>query len=196
MRSPLLLLLLAGCSSFSPPTALTLAKVAPMALAGLLPGRFELELTTPSLTGTFDAICVVEASSFRLQLFPDVGGKVLDLVVCENTVTADMPGSRYEAKAPLAAAPPHLGLALAALLAELLAPVGPDRVVGERQVAGAGVEVQLRPALGSGSVSARLSAAGSIESYAIQVGWIEFVCTAAGEIRGRGVAGQLRRVGG
>jgi hypothetical protein len=184
-----------GCRSFATPRAETLAAVAPMALARLVPGRFVLELATPGLTGVFDGVCAVDAAAFRVQLFPDVGGKVLDVAVGADAVTAELPGSRYEARAPLDDAPPHLALAVAALFAELLAPVDAARVLGERDAAGQ-IEVELRPALGSGRVEAQLAPSGAVVRYRITLGWIDLALDADGRIDGTRVAGRLLPPGG
>ncbi|MEO6596646.1 MAG: hypothetical protein ABIP94_18005, partial [Planctomycetota bacterium] len=147
-------LLFASCSGFEAPRADTLARLQPMRIAARLPSRFEIELRSAGLTGTFDAVFAVEPPGFGLQLFPDIGGKVFDLRVGAGNILAEMPGSRYEATAPLDAASPHLALVLAAVFAELLAPVDGRRALGERALAGGGSEVLLEPALGSGTVVA------------------------------------------
>lgn len=190
------LVLLGGCAGFTTPRAETLAKVAPMPLAKWLPGRFELELASPGLTGTFDAVCAVDGASFRVQLFPDIGGKVLDVTVGPDVVTAELPGSRYVAHAPLDRAEPHVALGLAALFGELLAPVRANRVRGERTGSGGVVEVDLRPALGCGIVTAQLGNEGAIGQYHVALGWIEFTLDADGSFRGRAFRGQLRPAGG
>lgn len=188
-------LLLAACAGFHTPLAATLDTIGPMPLASLVPGPFEVDLATPGLTGTFDAVCAVDRESFRIQLFPDIGGKVLDVLVGAESVTAEWPGGRYVAQAPLDRAEPHLALVLAALFAELLAPVAGSRVLGERDAGDGRVEVQLRPALGRGQVVARLDAAGAIDTYQVTLGWITFAFDGAGFLRGRGLSGQLRRRG-
>jgi hypothetical protein len=181
---------LAACASFTTPSAATLAHIAPAPVAARLPGRFELELATSGLTGTFDAVVAVEGSSFRVQVFPDVGGKVLDLMVGADRVVATMPGSRYEASAPLDGAEPHLALALALVFAELLAPVRGERVLGERAV-GDGVEVELRPALGAGRVRAALDGNGAVARYELALGRIELTLTGDGAFAGRGASGRI-----
>lgn len=192
--APLLasLSLLAACASFGPPRAETLATLRPMPLAAMLPGRFELDLTSPGLTGTFDAVCGVSTNECRLQLFPDIGGKVLDLALREAGVVADFPGSRYEANAPLDRAEPHLALAFAAMLAELLAPVPAERVLGERTGAGDVTEVELRPALGSGTVVATLGEGGQVSSYRIRLGLVQVVLHDDGRFDGDGFSGRFR----
>ncbi len=188
---PATLLLVAACAGFGSPRAETLATVRPMPLATMLPGRFEVELTSPGLTGTFDAVCGVAPNECRLQLFPDVGGKVLDLTLREASVVADFPGSHYEATGPLDRAEPHLALVFAAMLAELLAPVDAGRVLGERVGAGGATEVELRPALGSGSVVATLAPDGHVSSYRIRLGWVNVLLNEDGSFGGDGFSGRL-----
>jgi hypothetical protein len=167
-----------------------------MELAALLPGRFELELASPTLTGVFDGVCAVDGAAFRLQLFPDVGGKVLDVWVGPARVVAEMPGNRYVADAPLAAARPHLGLLLAAVFAELLAPAAAERVLGERSHDGA-VQVQLRPSLGAGEVVATLGDDGGIVLLAVAIAGMRIELARDGTLRaGHLVTGVLRRAGG
>lgn len=191
-----LLPLLAACAGYTTPRPETLAAIAPMPLARVVPGRCELELASPGLTGTFDVVVAVAPASFRVQVFPDVGGKVLDVTVGERTVVADLAGRRYEATAPLDRAEPHLALVLAALFGELLAPVRGERVLGERDAGDGGVEVELRPSLGSGRVEALLGPGGAVERYRIGLGWIGFELAADGAFRGSGFRGRLQPVGG
>lgn len=180
-----------ACRSFEPPQVATLARIRPMPLvaAGLL--RFEFELASPVLTGTFDGVFAVTARGFRLQLFPDVGGKVMDLEFTGDTITASLPGSSYVATAPFDSAPPHLALVLAALFAELLDPVDGRRVRGER-IASGGTEVKLEPVLGSGEVVATLAADGAVAAYTVELGHLWFRCSADGRLAGRSFTGQLR----
>jgi len=194
LRRALLLLLAmpaAACAGFGPPRQETLAMVQPMPLARLLPGRFELELASPSLTGTFDAVCGVATNECRLQLFPDVGGKVLDLTLRAASVVAEFPGSRYEAESPLDRAPPHLALVFAAILGELLAPVSAERVLGERRGADGATEIGLQPALGSGSVVATLAPDGRVSEYRIRIGWVRVALRADGSFDGDGFSGRV-----
>lgn len=184
------LALAAGCAGFALPRSATLEALAPMPLAKLVPGRFELELQAPGLTGTFDAVCAVAGEEVRLQLFPDVGGKLLDMRASAAAVIADVAGTRYEAAAPFLDARPHLALALAAALAELAAPVRPGRVLGERTVGGA-PELLLLPALGAGEVRAMVGSDGAIAVYRIRLGGLSFALHADGRLEGRGFAGHF-----
>jgi hypothetical protein len=182
-----------GCAAWSPPRAATLASLAslaPMPLASLVPGQFELELRSPGLSGTFDAVCAIDGDGLRLQLFPDVGGKVLDVVVGNDTITADLAGTPYVARAPLHRAAPHPALLLAAVVAELAAPIVPARVRGEREAHG-GIELDLAPALGGGAVRATLTPGGVVAAYSIELAGMSFVLHADGRLRGAGFAGHL-----
>jgi hypothetical protein len=187
-----LLVVLAGCQGFDPPRPETLARLRPMPIGGTLPARFEVEIASPVLSGIFDAVLAVDPRGLQLQLFPDIGGKMLDLQLRDLAVVADLPGHHYEARPPLDRASPHLALVLAAVFAELAAPVAPQRVLGERTSADGRAEVALRPALDSGEVVATLGADGAIERYVFRLGWLEFALTAAGELQGSGFAGWLR----
>ena len=112
-----------------------------------------------------------------------------------SAVRAELPGASYAAAAPLDRAEPHLALVLAMVLAELLAPVEPQRVRGER-LAGNGVsQLDLWPALGNGTVRAMVGADGAIEAYAFELGWLSFTLAADGALAGRGVRGWLRPLG-
>ncbi len=161
-----------------------------MPLAALVPGQFELELRSPGLSGVFDAVCAIGGDGLRLQLFPDVGGKVLDVVVGGDVITAHLAGRRYEARAPLDQAAPHPALLLAAVVAELAAPVVPARVRGERLGAGR-TEVDLVPALGAGSVRATLAPSGAVAAYSFQLAGMSFVLHADGRLLGAGFDGHL-----
>jgi hypothetical protein len=153
--------------------------------------QFLLEIESPFLAGVFDVLFVVEQQVMRAQLFPDVGGKVMDLTVGVDAITATMPGQSYRAALPLQQARPHLALVLAAMLAELMAPVTAARVVGERIDSDGQIEVQLRPALGTGEVTAELGPAGRIHRYQILLGAISFTLDADGSFAGRGFSGRL-----
>jgi hypothetical protein len=190
------LLTLPACHSFGPPQPSTLQRLQPMPLAALLPGRFEVELESPGLTGTFDAIAAVVDGAMRLQLFPDVGGKVLDLEVGTAAVRAELPGSSYVATAPLDRAEPHLALVFAVLVAELVAPVAPARVRGERLDASGRTELELVPALGSGRVVVALGPDGVVQQYEMELGWLAFTLAADGSLLGRGIKGWIRPQGG
>jgi hypothetical protein len=185
--------LLAACAGWEPCDAATAAQVRPMALAGAVPGRLELELATPGLAGTFDAVVALDGDALRLQLFPDVGGKVLDLRLDANGVTADLGGVAYRAAPPLDQAAPHLALVLALAVGELAAPVTPDRVVGVCRRGGVVTEVELAAVGALPAVVATLAADGAITGYAWRLHGVGLRFGADGRFEGPGFAGWLRR---
>lgn len=182
----------AGCRTFVPASAEAVALVRPMQLAGAVPSeQFVVEIESAYLAGIYDALFVVEEQgAVRMQLFPDVGGKVLDMTVATTGIACDLPDAKYRAVPPFAQAEPHLALVFAAMLAELRTPPGP-RVTSERREAGRVVEVQLRPALGSGTVTASLQEDGQIQCYRMALGYLEFTLASDGTFRGRGFVGRL-----
>lgn len=185
---------LGACHSFGPPRPATLAAIAPLPLARVPFERFELELASPVLTGTFDGVFARTPDGFALQLFPDVGGKVFDLEFGTGGIRAWTPAGEYAAAPPFAAATPHLALVLAMVFAELGAPVTGERLLGERDGGAGVVQVLLAPALGGGRVEATLGTDGAITSYAFALGHLAFVLSADGRIGGTRITGRLQPV--
>jgi len=174
----------AGCASFGPPRAATLARLAPMAIAARPFERFELEIASPALTGTFDGVIAGTANGFALQLFPDVGGKVLELEV--DLATAVATGTT-----PSGPLEPRFATVLAAMFAELRAPVVAERVRGER-VAGGGAAVELRAAFGDRPVVAALDSDGAVAGYTFDLGAVGFALRADGSFDGPRFRGRLQ----
>lgn len=187
------LALLAACAGWEPADAAAAARVRPMALAADLPDRFELELATPRLAGTFDAVLVRDGETLRLQLFPDVGGKVLDLRLAADGVTADLGGVAYRAAPPLDRAAPHLALVLAMVVGELATPVTPDRVRRVQRRGDAVVAVELAGRGALPGVVAALAADGTIATYTWSLHGVDVAFGGDGSLRGPGLAGWLRR---
>ncbi|MCB9879731.1 MAG: hypothetical protein H6835_19220 [Planctomycetes bacterium] len=188
-----------GCRSFGPPRAATLAALRPMPLAAALQRDLAadgfgvtLELETPVLTGVFDAVGAVGDAGLRLQLFPDVGGKVLDMTIASDwrVIDAEAGGASYHAEAPLDAAAPHLALLLAALFGELVTPLDAARVRGER-LERDGVCLELWPAAGAGSAEAVLGPDGAVVAYRIGLGVFTLTLVADGSFSGRRLAGRI-----
>jgi len=183
--------LLAGCRGFAPASAEAKSWVRPMELAESMPAeQFVVEIESAHLAGIYDALLVAEGGVVRMQLFPDVGGKVLDLTVAAAHISCELPDASYRAEPPYAAAEPHLALVFAAIFAELRSPPA-ARVIGERREAGRIREVQLEPALGSGTVTATLLPDGQIQCYRISLGYLEFSLSGDGSFAGPGFAGRL-----
>lgn len=183
-----------ACSSFGPVAAATREAVGSMPLSEDLPAeQFVLELESPVLTGVFDVLFVHEAPTMRMQLFPDVGGKVMDLTVDRLGVTARTPTDTYRAETPLDDAEPHLGLALAMMMSEMVAPVTGERLLGQRTESDGSLSVQLLPALGAGRVTAHLGGDGRIDAYHLSLGILQLSLDGSGAFSGRGFSGRITR---
>lgn len=185
-----LLPLLAACAGYGPPSPATAARMQPMALAASVPGRWELELASPGLNGAFDAVVAVDAAAVRLQVFPDVGGKLLDLRLDADGVTADVGGAPYRAAPPYGHAEPGLALVLAAIVGELATPVAPSRVLGERR-RGDATEALLAAGRGVAPVHATLDASGRIVALAWRELRVPFTLRADGSFAGPGFRGRI-----
>jgi hypothetical protein len=138
---------------------------------------------SPRFSGLFEAVLAARpggAARARLQLFPDVGGKVLDLVATPRRIAGFFPPTHesFEAELPLAdGAPRHLLFFMGVTLLELFTPVTPGRVRGARADGGAW-EVELEPAVAGGRVRAWIDPAGAVLRRAFRYGGVAWVATA------------------
>ncbi len=175
--------LLCACRGFGPPPAEVLA---------LLPAETSVEraserrvalvdLVSPQVTGSFTAIVVVRGGPglcLRAQLMPEVGGKLLDLVVTPELVRGYFPHAEARidrSRAEGGALEPGLLAFLAASLAEDATPVVAARVRGVKAHA-RGHELLLVPALEGVDVTAFVDANGVLleRHYRLGgVGWHE-----------------------
>jgi hypothetical protein len=111
-----------------------------------------VEIDSPGLTGTFDAILVRTFDPIlaaRLQLFGSPGGKVLDLSVTEEALAGYLPQAGVALAAPTPyhdAPPPHLFTFLAASILERDEQVDRERIVAWRSYVD-GWEVELVPSV-------------------------------------------------
>jgi hypothetical protein len=163
-----------------------------MPLAAQIPSDdFVIEVESPYLSGVFDVLCAHDPEAIQLQMFPDVGGKVLDLTIRQNAIDASMSGDSYQATAPFDAAEPHLALLLAVILTELQSPIVAERIIGERHGSDGLLEVKLAPILRGGRVIAEVRQTGEIRCYRIRFGALEFSLAADGTFVGRGFMGRI-----
>lgn len=91
----------------------------------------EVELSAPHLSGLFDAVLITRASppAVRLQLLPEMGASILDVVAQPGAIAAYLHGAgtttwRGQPDDP----PPGLGLLFGVTLLEQHTPLAPARV--------------------------------------------------------------------
>lgn len=168
------LAVLAGCAAVDgPPPPALLARLAQPAAPAARVSAGTLELDGAGLRGTFEARVAVRARGgardVRLQLFPDIGGKLLDVVATPAAIHGRFPqaGRAVDHDAG-AATPPSLLLLVGLTLLELETPITAVRVLGARS-RGDGWDVRLEPAMPGLSVRAWLDAAGDPVQHAL--GW-------------------------
>lgn len=133
------LLLTASCSSYETPTAETFRRLnlspAPPPAATRI--RVHLSLDSRWLAGEFDGVVVAlpgRSPVARLQLFGDVGPKMIDLLARPDRVAGYFPQTRegLDVRLPEQATP-HPLLFLGVTLLEDLADVDESRVLGVRE---------------------------------------------------------------
>lgn len=185
----LALLALAGCAGFHQPSAAELQAlllaadphvggalaIGPLA-GGAAPAAAAcagvVTIAAPRLAGTFDAALLVEPGPrgrARLQLFPDLGGKVLDVVACDERIEGVIPHASQHVRADPRAErlEAHLLAFAGVTLLELATPVTRSRVLGVRR-AGTGYELRLAPRAAASEVVASVDAGGRVQRIALR----------------------------
>ncbi len=158
---------LAGCRSFEP--------LSPE-VAGVLGQRSEhepptrrraqVELEGMLLAGVYEAVLLSSGGAtpdLRLQLFPDVGGKLVDLVVGPRSVAVWIAPQGWFLSHPRSSVGPErlMLMTWVGSLLETVTPITPGRVRGQRAVDG-GYELLLEPAVPGMRVVARIDAEGRL----------------------------------
>jgi len=184
-----LLVAAGGCRGFGAPPPALLAALPPPDHTGVR-AQATVEIDSDALRGTFDALLLADRGPrprVRLQLFPDLGGTVLDVTATPERITGGFPGADSVDAAPGAAAR-HGVVFLGLTLLEQLAPLTPERVTGARAIDD-GWLVRVAPVWPGLDVEARVSRTGAVRErrYAYRgVRWVErrdgeaFVVTAPG----------------
>lgn len=152
--------LLASCTTLRAPTESELARVLAAGGVAATAGTTTAEVTIRSerLTGTFAAVLASEPGGrVRLQLFPDVGGKILDLYADSTRVLGTIPQGGIRVEGPAGPdLPRHVLVFFALTLLEHSTPITRARILGVRRdgdlllvalaprVPGCGVEAEVR----------------------------------------------------
>lgn len=129
-------LLSAGCSAYDAPSPETLARIrlAPASRPAVVRHRVHLSLDSRWLAGEFDGVVVSEPGAARIQLFGDVGPKMIDLLARPDRMTGYFPQTREGVDVVLPdRAVPHPLLFLGATLLEDLSEVDADRILGVQE---------------------------------------------------------------
>lgn len=141
---------LCGCRIFVEPSPELLSRV-----RGANPtppphvrAKVRVHLKSPWIEGQFDGVLLARtglAPRVRLQAFPDLGGKVLDVLARPDRVIGYLPQSNEggDHALPLDGIPTALDC-LGISLLEHFAPLGDDRVLGMKEYAD-GWSIRLRP---------------------------------------------------
>jgi len=177
-----LLLLLTGCRSWGPPSKATLATIAGLPAAPSRPSRARVRVTMESdtLRGTFGALMVIDPQGpkVRLQIFPDIGPKLLDLVATPRRFAGHI-GDRDRIDTSPDDAPRHLLVFMAFTLLEMAAPLTADRIEEARDAPGT---LRIRPVAGPLEIQARVEGSRIRRSFRFRhVRWDASVSTGAGE---------------
>jgi len=182
LRRGVWVLLLGGCATFGPPDPAVLADaLADRPEAGAIRRRARLDLEGEHLSGRFTAVLVAwrgPEPSARLQVLPEVGGKLLDLVVTPERVAGYVPmaGLAVDHARGEGPVPRHLLGFVAASLLEDLTLLSRGRVLGSRPRPGGGHELLVAGALEGCRVTVELDPSGAILGRTFRlrgVGWRE-----------------------
>lgn len=94
--------------------------------------KVRLDIESPWMSGQFDGVVLVRPGpAVRAQFFPDVGGKVVDLLAAPDRIVGYFPATREGIDCALPAeAKPHPILFMGLHLLARAAPVTRDRVTG------------------------------------------------------------------
>ena len=193
-----LALLCGACQTFDPPDPGWSARYAepdpvPEALAWTRSGL--LDADSEALSGLFVVALAVERipeTRIRLQLFPEIGGKVLDLEVSSHALHALLPYTAEELTLDLqddAPLPRHLAVLMGITLLEAHQPLGAARILGQRKNPG-GFELLLEPRLAGVRVVALVDPDGRLlgRDYAFRgVRWTERLTDQGTEVEARRV---------
>jgi len=165
LAASIVVLLASGCQA-PPPRALLerLPAAAPPTVFWRRQGWVTIE--SEALGGRFRAALVAavgEHPCVRLQLFPALGGKVLDLVATPERIAGYFPQARIgiDHRAGAGPLPRHLLVFAGLTLLEIHRPISAARILSAR-AAGTGWSIVLSPVVESAGVTATLDRGGRI----------------------------------
>ena len=159
-------MLVQACATWRAPTPAELQRILAAAprVAAAQATTAEITMHSERLNGTFSGVLASEcAGRARLQLFPDVGGKILDLYADPQRVLGVIPqaGVRIDGPANDGTLPRHVLVFFAITLLEHETPLIRERVLLVRDTGGS-LLVQLAPRIFGSEVEAELGADGRL----------------------------------
>lgn len=141
------LVVAAGCSSYDPPTSGDFERIrlAPAPPPKVTRTRVHVSLDSRWLAGEFDGVVLAQPGAARIQLFGDLGPKMIDLLARPDRVLGFFPQTREGVNVALPKeAVPHPLLFLGVNILEDMAAVDESRVLGVRET-GDGWWLDLKP---------------------------------------------------
>jgi hypothetical protein len=145
----------AGCAGFRPPTRSDLEKL-DLPERPASPGyerlRIQMSIDSASLAGEFDGALLVRRDQsgpvVRLNLFGDLGPKMIDLMARRDRIVGYFPQTREAVDCALPReAAPHPLVFMGATLVERFSEVSKSRVIGVREADEGRWWLDLRPAI-------------------------------------------------
>lgn len=167
----------AGCQGFVPPSPELASRVRdlPAPPGPYLRARVRIDIESSSLSGQFDGAILAQTGPrprVRLQAFPDLGGKVLDLVASPVRIAGYLPQSNEggDYALPLQGSA-NAFVCLGLSLLEQFAPLGEERLLGMKEGPD-GWWILVRPLTDDVELTAFIESGGALARRRYRWSWI------------------------
>ena len=166
-----------GCCGFVEPSPelRSVLRYAPPPEGPCIRAKVRVKIDSPWIAGTFDGVLVARTGDspiIRMQLFPELGPKALDLVASPSNVTGYFPhkGQGDDHSLPLESIPtPIDGLGIT--LVEHFTTLGEERALGMRETK-EGWTLQIQPAVKDLKLEGRITKEGRVLSRSFRYSWL------------------------
>ena len=166
-----------GCCSFDEPSLelLSVLRYAPPPPGPCVQAKVRVKIDSPWIAGTFDGVLVARTGDspiIRMQLFPELGPKALDLVASPSHVTGYFPhkGQGDDHSLPLESIPTPID-GLGVTLVEHFTPLGEERALGMREKDD-GWTLKIQPVIEGLKLEGRITKEGRILSRSFRHSWL------------------------